>query len=448
MSVLFAEQAIREERAVLGAMLVDPETVGPVLHQLTAEDFIEPSLQAVFLAIKRLRSEGRPVEAIPVNDVLGGTANQLLADLIRDTVTTTSVGEYSRLCRKHALQYRIAELGAQLADAPDGEEQAALIAQINALQCRKPGVRITDLAQCYEEFLDRHADGKRPAYLTWGIPALDERIYVEAGDFIVLGGYPSAGKTALALQMTAHIAQDKRVGYFYYENNDRKLFDRLVALRTKVSFGKIKRFDLQEEEFSQIIRNQERLIAPKLEFVDASGMAAADVRAIALSRQYELIVVDYLQKLPAPKTHRGVSDFERVSQVSSDLQELGRQTGVTVLALSQLARPAQTGKGGRPPKPGMHSFRSSGQIEQDADVAMLLYREDEQNPGNTARVLKIGKNKEGEANLSLRMHFDGDTQTFSRMFPQTPPPEKKPPAQINFWDGMEELTGDDDNPFC
>lgn len=445
MSVLAAEQAINAAQAVLGAMLVDPDTIGPILHQLTAEDFIDPQMKAVFLAVKRLRSEGRPVEALTVNDILGGAENQLLADMINATVTTASTGEYVTLCHKYALQYRITDLGAQLANAPDSDAQTAILEQLTAIQCQKPGVRVTRLKQCYEEFIDRHASGKQPPYLTWGIAELDDRVYVEAGDFIVLGGYPSAGKTALALQMAVHIARDKHVGYFYYENNDRKLFDRLVALRTKVSFGKIKRFDLSEEDCDRIVKAHDSLTTPELEFVDASGMTAADLRAIALSRHYELVIVDYLQKLPAPKGRRNVTDFERVSQISSDLQDLGKQTGVTVLALSQLARPEKGGKA----RPGMHSFRQSGQIEQDADVAFLLYREKEEDPQNAARILKIGKNKEGEADLHLRMHFDGDTQTFSRIFPQPAPPKKERPLQANFWEGLEELMdGDDDNPFA
>ena len=445
MSIPVTDLAMEAQVNVLGSMLIDPETIGPMLHQLTAEDFIEGRFRAVFQAIKRLQGQGKAPDPLTVNDALGGNYREILAGLMDATPTSANAGEYAGICHRTALQYHLAELGEQLAEAPDLEAQQAVVDKISALACRKPGVRITDLRQCYEEFLDRHAEGKKPAYFTWGIPALDERIYVEPGDFTVLGGYPSAGKTALALQMSFHIAEQKRVGYFYYENNDKKLFDRLVALKARVSFGKIKRFDLQEEDFKQIVAVQKSLIAPMLEFIDASGMTAADVRALALSRHYELVVVDYLQKIPGSRGRRGLSDFERVSEVSGDLQNLGRQTGTAVLALSQLSRPEK----GKAPAPGMHAFRQSGQIEQDADVALLLYREDGKDP-RSARVLKIGKNKEGEANLAMRMHFDGDTQTFSRVFPapdQSGPEQKRRKAQVSFWGGWEEVPDDGDNPF-
>lgn len=418
MSAIVAERALESQVAVLGSMLIDPDVIGPMLHQLTAEDFIEGEYRNIFLAFKRLRAQGKTPDAVMVNDALGGNYKKILAGLIEVTPTSANVEEYAAILRRRARQYRLAELGEKLAEAAaqDLDEAQAVVDKISAISCEKPGVRIRSLSQCYKEFLDRHAKGKKPPYFTWGIPALDDRIYVEPGDFIVLGGYPSAGKTALALQMCFHIAEQKRVGYFYYENNDKKLFDRLVAHRAKVPLGKVKRFDLQEEDFEQIVAVQAALIAPALEFVDASGMTASDVRALALSRHYELVVVDYLQKIPGSRGRRGLSDFERVSEVSGALQDLGRQTGVTVLALSQLSRPDQSRKS----FPGMHSFRQSGQIEQDADVALLLFLEDEDDPDNHVRTFKIGKNKEGEAGVSLSMDFDGRTQTFSRVFPKAP----------------------------
>ena len=415
MSALVTELALEAQINVLGSMLIDPETIGPLLHRLTADDFIEGRYRNIFHAIKKLHGQGKEPDPLVVNDALGGNYREILAGLMEVTPTSANAMEYAAICHRTAQQYHLAELGEQLATAAASslDEAQTIADKITALFCEKPGARITNLRQCYEAFLDRHAEGKRPPYFTWGIPALDERIYVEPGDFTVLGGYPSAGKSALALQVALHIAEKKRVGYFYYENNDKKLFDRVVAHKSKVSFKKIKRFDLQEADFEQIVSVQTSLVSPDLEFVDASGMTVGDVRALALSGRYALVVVDYLQKIRAGRGRRPMSDVERVTEISSDLQEFGKQTGIAVLALSQLSRPQP----GQKSFPGMHSFRQSGQIEQDADVALLLFRENEDDPDNQVRTLKIGKNKEGEANVSLSMYLDGDTQTFSRVVP-------------------------------
>lgn len=434
----------RAQVAVLGSMLIDSSVVGSCLQRVSAEDFTGTYLP-IFRAIKALFDGGVPVDPITINDRLGGNWNKVLADIMDATPTATRWEVYSDLLRESSRIYRRQFLARQLAEEDDPEASDALLEQINAISCDKPGTRITSLPECYQEFLDRHAEGKRPAYITWGIPALDERIYIEPGDLVVLGGYPSAGKTALALQMAYHIAGGKRVGYFYLENNDRKLFDRLVSAKSLVPFGKIKRYDLEEADFEAIIGVQMQLIKPSLHFVDAAGMTVGDVRAVALSLHLDLVVVDYLQKLRAASVRRGAGEFERVSEVSSDLQTLGRQTGMTVLALSQLSRPEK--RNGKTPAPGMHSFRQSGQIEQDADVALLLYKDDD---AKAVRTLKIGKNKEGVASVAMRMHFDGDTQTFRRVTEMTEPPEpkKQGPKQVSFWDGWTEAPDDGaDLPF-
>lgn len=409
------ERLTQAQVAVLGSMLIDGSVVGSCMQRVDEADFVTPRYLAVFKAVKALYLKGLDADPVLINNRLGGNYRDILTEIIELTPTSANWEPYADMLRETSRLYRLQQLGQQLAEESDSAAAKTLVDQINAVSCDKPGVRITSLADCYQEFLDRHAEGKKPAYFTWGLPSLDERIYIEPGDLMVLGGYPSAGKTALALQLAYHVAGRKRVGYFYLENNDRKLFDRLVSAKSLVPFGRIKRYDLGEEDFAAIASVQARLIAPSLHFVDASGMTVGDVRAVALSLHCDLVVVDYLQKLRSSTSRRGASDFERVSEISSDLQTLGRQTGVTVLALSQLSRPEK--RNGKTPAPGMHSFRQSGQIEQDADVALLLYKEDEGN-FKSSRLLKIGKNKEGVASIAMRMNFDGDTQTFSRVSEQ------------------------------
>lgn len=445
-SPILEERLIRAQVAVLGCMLVDETKVGSCLQALSNEDFVTGTYKPIFRAIRKMFSQGDPIDPIVVNERLGGGYNKILAEIVDLTVTTTNCELYVDLLRADARIYRRQALAYDLSLETDAEASDALLEKINADSCDKPRVRITSLEDCYQEFLDRHEDGKRPAYFTWGIQELDDRIYIEPGDFVVLGGYPSSGKTAMALQMAHHIAEKKRVGYFYLENNDKKLFDRLVSSKSMVPFSKIKRYDLDEADFSAIAAVQQRLISPSLHFVDAAGMSVSDIRAVALSLHFDLVIVDYLQKLRSSMRRKPMSDFERVSEISSDLQTLGRQTGMTILALSQLSRPDK--RNGKTPAPGMHSFRQSGQIEQDADVALLLYREDD-SMFASPRILKIGKNKEGVASVALRMFFDGDTQTFRRVSAREDPPEKKrrAPRQVSFWEGWTEVTDDEDNPF-
>jgi len=443
-STLLAGQAFDAQAHVLGILLSYPETVGEALLSVGDSDFTQGEYRLIYQAIRSLYNAGQPISGLTVNDALGGDNRELLAGLITVAPTAANLSAYVEMMKRASLQMRLAEVGARMEAAESLDAQFALLEEMQGMTCSRPSVKITTMSQAYQEFLDRNAEGETPPYLTWGISQLDEKIHVEAGDFVVLGGYPSAGKTALALQFVRHIAKSKQVGYFYLENNDKKLFDRLVSAAALVSFGRVKTHALTEEDFRSIISMQQSLTSPQLEMVAASGMTVSDIRSVALSRRYDLIVVDYLQKIRGDRSRKNLGDFERVSQISDELQQLGQQTKICVLALSQLSRPDT--RNGKTSAPTMASLRQSGQIEQDADVVMLLYMEDESQP--KLRTLKLAKNKEGESNIAMRMVFDGDTQTFSRVSPQqTYEPKQRGGAQINFWEGWSEVEDSADNPF-
>lgn len=146
MSILVTELAVEAQINVLGSMPIDQETVSPLLHRLTAEDFIEGRYRNIFQAIKKLQSQGKDPDPLLVNDTLGGNYPKILAGLMECTPTSANAMEYAAILHRAALQYRLAELGEQLtAAASSGLDEARTVAdKITALACEKPGVRITD----------------------------------------------------------------------------------------------------------------------------------------------------------------------------------------------------------------------------------------------------------------------------------------------------------------
>ena len=229
-------------------------------------------------------------------------------------------------------------------------------------------------------------------------------------------------------RLAFHIAGKKRVGFFSYETDADKLHDRTVACQSMTSYRKIMSDQLEKADFEQVYDMRKHLTTPSLELLETSGMTVAGIGAYAMARHYDVIVVDYLQKVSASRGGRPLSDFERVSQVSSDLQQLGRRTGMLIVALSQLSRPEKTDRDGKEKAPTMSSLRQSGQIEQDADVVLLLYKE---YPKETysRRCLDIAKNKDGLAGIGILLDFDGDNQRFKQSNGQ-PQPEKKPETSV------------------
>lgn len=395
------------EVAVIGSMLIDDRCIGSILPELGEEDFYHAPYRHLFAAMKSMFLAGRPVDPMTVCGYLRDDSRQL-TELMRQcmevTPTAANAECYAQALRTESRRLRRQELGYAISQEGDPEKQVKLIDQLNALTLDKPGSRAVPLSELFRDFSTRMRDKTPPKYLSWGMETLDKLLYAELGDLIVLGGHASSGKTLLSLLFALHQAREYRVGYYSLETSAQKIADRLVAAHAPVALSGIKRHALTAPDWvaaSELIRREEQT---SFEYINAAGMTVADITAMALSRRHQIVYVDYLQKLQA----RGDKRFEIVTAVSSDLQRLAKAHGIAVVALSQLSRAQKTKTGDWVP-PSMSDFRESGQIEQDADVALLLWPE-KMNDYRSNRILKIGKNKEGIKD-DLTLEFDGLHQT-------------------------------------
>lgn len=421
---LLSEQLTTAEVGVLGSMLIDEAAVGPMLLAVSEQDFQTPAHRNIFRAIRDLYNRGSPVDSILVNETLGGGYGQVILDICDRTPTAANADAYAEALKKSSRLWQLRQIGAALDQADDEETCQELIDKANLLFVERSGIRRVSMDQAFREFFTRR-DGSKVDFLRWGFADMDELIHVGPGDMVVVGGYPSAGKTAFALQLAFHIAKSKRVGFFSYETDADKLYDRTVACQTLIDFGKIMKNELGQEDYGRVKDMRKHLTAPQLELLEANGMTVSAISSYAMAHHYDVIFIDYLQKIPANRTSRYGSDFERVSQVSNDLQQLGRTTKKTVIALSQLSRPEKT-KSGKPQPPRLSDLRQSGQIEQDADVVMLLYKE-YPDFDFSHRLLDIAKNKDGIPGRGIRLSFDGAKQRFSKA--AGPPPAQNKPKE-------------------
>ena len=401
---------------VLGSMLIDPDAVGPMLLAVTEDDFRLTEQRKVFRTMGEIHAEGVSVDPILVADRLGGEYRKYLANLINATPSSANADAYAKELKRTSRLWKMREIGEALMIAENEDECRTLFDKGNLLLCERSGVKRMTMEQGDREFWDRK-DGTGENYLTWGFSGLDQKIHVGGGDVVVLGGRPSAGKTAASLQFGVHIAQSRRVGFFSYETSVRKLYDRIVACQAQVSFSHIMRNKMDVSDYGKVKGSQKALTGPSLEFIEATGMTVSGIFAYAMAHHYDVIIIDYLQKIPA----HGVRDaVQRVSQVSNELQQSARLTGKTVIALSQLRR-TDSDKA-----PTMEDLRESGQIEQDADVIMLLYKE--KDDPRSRRVLDVAKNKDGEPDYGMLLNFDGDKQTFSPVKKEMPAPRTDKPS--------------------
>ncbi|MBQ6358931.1 MAG: AAA family ATPase [Clostridia bacterium] len=402
------------EMRVLASMLAEPDWIGEAVTGLRADDFQEESCGDVFAALHKLFLDGRPVTPMAVTLEAGDWSKDLITELHRQPLAALTREEFKGLCESLQTRSRFRKvklLAFRLTTAEEPELAAHLADEINGAMAGRQSARAVTLGQAAVDFVS-NLDAK-PRYLTWGIKLLDEELFVEAGDFVVLGGYASSGKTLLALQMALGLAETYRVGFFSLETSAAKLFARIAAHRSRVSLRQIKRRSLIDYEHDALTRALTELDKLDLTLIQAGGSTVTDIQAMTLQHRFQVIFVDYLQLVGAGGRDR----YEQVTAVSIGLHTLAQRHGVTVVALAQLSRPEKTKtKDGKPVPPSMSSFRESGQIEQDADVAMLLYPA-EPNNNRSNRILKVSKNKEGEK-LSLELAFDGATQTLTPIDPE------------------------------
>ena len=402
-----SDQRTELEYQIIGAMVHDRETAAVCLPVLARSDFAHEALGAVFRAVLDLYGRNAPIDRLTVLQELGSDAYADLIDAaLNRRVMPGNAEYYAGMLRDRARMDRIRATATAISVAATIEDARRDVDELNAeLVTRRQWESVT-MDAAMNLFCDRHSAMKEPEFLDFGFPKLKNRLFLDRGDFVVIAGEPSSGKTALAAQIAVTLAGRHRVGFFTLETSSEKLTDRIMAQITGIPLEQIKKNLLKEEEWKKITAAAQNFSRLPLEQIPAAGMTVNDIRSYSIAHRYEIIFVDYLQ-IVTPSNQRA-QRYEQVTQISMGLHTLAQQAGIAVIALAQLSRPDRTKKTKTPP--GMHDLRESGQIEQDADAVILLYHRDP-NDNTGPRMLKIAKNKEGER-ADFQLDFDGRTQTF------------------------------------
>jgi replicative DNA helicase len=230
---------------------------------------------------------------------------------------------------------------------------------------------------------------------------------LQRSDLVIVAARPSVGKSALALGMAygAAIQHKRSVGIFTLEMSAEQLVQRLLSTETGVDSHRLRLGQIDDQEWDRISRAFGKLSEANLFIDDAAALSVMDVRSKARRLQAEfgvdLIIVDYLQLMQARRTDNRVQE---ISEISRGLKQLARELNVPVVALSQLSRAVETRSDHRPM---LSDLRESGSIEQDADVVMLIYREEVYDP-NT--------DKKGIAEIHVAKHRNGPVGTVNLRF--------------------------------
>jgi replicative DNA helicase len=456
--------ATEAEMGLLGAMLLDPKVAPDVLESVSAAMFFDGKHALIFRAIVDVYEKDPSADMVPIVDALRSRGEldsvggrEYLLELARDTPSAAGWKHYAHLVAdKHRLRQLI-EAGDAMVYAAmhagdyglDGSDKIIDDAEraVFAVAASAAGRPASDLAVLMQREIDRleSADGKALLGLPTGYPDLDAMMLgLQGGELIIMAARPSMGKTSLAMTIAEQVARGGRtplsvglsggdeppvpVVVFSLEMSEASLVQRMLSSFAGVDGQRIRTGALGPEEL-RAVREAAKTLGPlPLVIDDTPAMSITQLRARArrmVSRRSErervrLIVVDYLQLLTSSGTGIGAGGGgnqtrqDEVSAVSRGLKALAKELDVPILCLAQLNRASEQREGHRP---RMSDLRESGSIEQDADVVMLLHREDYYHRGEPAwnpehpEFNEENRDKIGTAELIIAKQRNGPTGT-------------------------------------
>ena len=414
------------EQSVLGGMLLSKDAIADVVESLRASDFYKPAHETIYEAILSLYGHGSPADAITVADELkkrgeltrvGGAA--YIHTLIASVPTAANAQYYAEIVKEHAIMRRLIEAGtkiAQLGYANETEvdtlvDQAQ--AEIYAVTDDNAKEDYVSFSEALEETINEiDANSNRPDGV-YGVPTdfieFDELTGgLHGGQMIVIAARPGVGKSTLALDIarSAAIHHHMATVFFSLEMSRTELAMRILSAEGKISMGRLKKGDLDTEGWTNLATLQGRIDSAPLFIDDSPNMTLMEIRAkcrrLKQRNDLKLVVLDYLQLMSSGK--KVESRQQEVSEFSRSLKLLAKELDVPVIALSQLNRGSEQRTDKRPM---VSDLRESGSIEQDADMVILLHREDMYNPDS---------DRVGEADMIIAKHRGGPTRTIPLAF--------------------------------
>jgi replicative DNA helicase len=418
------------EQAVLGAMLLSQDAVEGALGMLADTDFYRPAHGRIFTAVSDLYTRSVPVDHLSVADRLESTdaleaagGKTYLLDLSGAVPTTANWQRYAEIVKRLSMLRQLIGAATQIVamgyDAPDDlsavvEDAERLIFQVTNKRVSSNFREMNELLkgsfQQLEEMFER---GEHIVGVATGFKDLDKLLAgLHAGDLVILAARPSAGKTALALNMGINAAKlGASVAVFSLEMSAEQLVQRVLCSEARINLHDVRAGYLKETDWHAIHTSMGKLA--KLDFWvdDTPSISILEVRAKARrqlrNKEKGLIIVDYLQ-LMQPQNRRSENRQVEISEISRGLKILAKELKVPVVALSQLSRAVEQRAGKRPQ---LSDLRESGAIEQDADVVMFLDRNTM--PGTED---EEGRPPRGTAELIVAKHRNGPLDTIPLVF--------------------------------
>lgn len=428
--------SIDAEMCLLASMTLDREIVGEVVQRVERDSFYLADHQIVYEALVDLWQANRPIDAVILREELakrqlleeiGGTA--YIAELLGSVPSSAHAMHYAGIVREKALLRQLIEASNRcLQDAYSPHESVEQVMdraekRIFDIAQKKITGEMVSLGSVAENVYEMLEDKGRAGLMSDFID-LDEMLHgLQAGEMVIVAARPSMGKTALAMNIVENVAAKQvPVAVFSLEMSKQQLAQRMMCSRAGLDSQRVRKGMLRNEEYQKLAMMVTELAKFPIWVDDTPGLTIMDLRAkarrLALQKGIKLIMIDYMQLMEG--TAGAESRQQQITEISRGIKGIARELNVPVICLSQLNRSSESRDGHRP---RMSDLRESGSIEQDADVVMLLHREDYYRmsepdfvPDNIAEVI-IAKQRNGPTG-TVKLTFDSKTTTFRNLASQ------------------------------
>jgi replicative DNA helicase len=413
---------LEAEVSIIGGLMVDPESLDVVSDILTPEDFYKSTHQKIYQTILDLHKRGQPVDIITISnhlsnrkelDAIGGPS--ALAEILNQVPSAVNLRGYGEIVKEKALLRRLISCNSEIINSAYDNSYESLETFIDEVETkifkiteqRETNNNLIGAADLVKLSIDKLTElASRKEDITGvasGFSVLDKMTAgFQPGDLVIIAARPSMGKTAFSLNLAMHAALKlkKSVAYFSVEMAKEQLMMRLLASEAKVNMSDVRIGRIKDSDWPRLIDKASKMADTNLFIDDTSSISPFEIRSKArrIKSQYglDMIVIDYLQIMGL---NTKVESRERmIAEISKSLKGIAKELRVPVVALSQLNRGVE-GRSGDMRKPVLSDLRESGAIEQDADLIMMLYREEYYEPDNAEA--------RGQADLLVRKHRNG-----------------------------------------
>ena len=388
--------SLEAEQAVLGAILLDPSCLSAVTMILKPDYFYLPQHKAIFSTIIGLdATHGGKIDALLVLDSLrkekvydDEAGKTYLLQLSKIVPSTANVESYAKIVREKYYIRSLILVAGNITDEATNSGRTADelldLAEQSIYDIRQGKTisgpsKISDvIGTVYQNLYNLSLLEKDQfAGFNTGFSELDKRITgLNRSDLVIIGARPAMGKTSFALNIARNVAvyAKKKVLFFSLEMSKEQLAQRVLSTEARVQSTKFRTGKLEPQEWQQIADASLFLADVELYFDDTANITVPEMKARARQlKNVDCIVIDYLQLMKSSK--KTDNRVQEVSDITRDLKMMAKDLNIPVVTCAQLARRTETDKG-RSKKPQMSDLRESGSIEQDADIILMLYRED------------------------------------------------------------------------